>query len=74
MKKVAITYVIKIQNPLLLVILCQNIMHHSKANDMMNAAITIYMYDNDMYIIYHNVTTANPINRNFRIVLVVLVD
>ena len=48
--------------------------HHSKANDMMNAAITMYIYDNEIYIIYHKVTIANHINQNFRITLVVLVD
>ena len=40
-KNVVNKYVIKIQNHLFFVILCQNIMHHSKASEIMNAAITI---------------------------------
>lgn len=72
--KVAMIYVINIQTHLLLVILCQKIIHHSKAKEMMKAAITIYMYDNDMYIIYHNITITNHINQNFNISLVVLED
>ena len=40
-KNVVNKYVIKIQNHLFFVILCQKIMHHSKANEIMNAAITI---------------------------------
>jgi hypothetical protein len=40
-KKVASKYVIKIQIHLFFVSLCQKIMHHSNAKEMMNAAITI---------------------------------
>ena len=72
--KVAIIYVISIHIHLLFVILCQNIMHHSSAKDMINAAITIYMYDNDMYIMYHNITVNNHINQNFSMSFVVLED
>ena len=72
--RVAITYVINIQTHLLFVILCQNMMHHSRAKDMINAAITIYIYDNEMYIMYHNMTVANHINQNFSMSFVVLED
>ena len=37
----AMRYVINIHNPLLFVSLCQNIIHHSNAKEMMNPAITI---------------------------------
>lgn len=40
-KNVAIMYVINIPNPLFFVILCQKIIHHSSANEIMKAAITI---------------------------------
>ena len=40
-KNVVNMYVIKIQNHLFFVILCQKIIHHSKANEIMNAAITM---------------------------------
>jgi len=73
-KNVVIKYVINIQIHLLLVILCQNIIHHSKAREIMKAAITIYMYDNDMYSIYHKVTIHSHISQNLRISLVDLLD
>ena len=73
-KNVVNKYVIKIQNHLLFVILCQKIMHHSKASEIINAAITISIYDRDIYIIYHKVTSANHINQNFNINLVVFAD
>lgn len=73
-KRVAIMYVINIQTHLLFVILCQNMMHHSSAKDMINAAITMYIYDNDMYIMYHSMTVANHINQNFSMSFVVLDD
>jgi hypothetical protein len=41
MKKVANKYVIKIQTHLFFVSLCRKIIHHSNANEMMNAAITM---------------------------------
>ena len=65
---------IKIQIHLLLVSLCRKIMHHSSAKEIMNAAITIYIYDSEIYIIYHNMTIASPISQNFNINLVVFVD
>ena len=40
-KNVAIRYVISIQIHLLLVSLCQKIIHHSRAREMIKAAITI---------------------------------
>ena len=40
-KRVVSKYVIKIQIPLLFVSLCQKIMHHSKAREMINHAITM---------------------------------
>ena len=74
MKRAAMIYVINIQIHLLFVILCQKTIHHSSASEIMNAAITIYIYDNEMYIIYHKITVANHINQNFNINLVVFVD
>lgn len=71
---VAITYVIRIQTHLFLVSLCRKIIDHSRANEMINPAITMYIYDNDMYIIYHSTTTASPISRNLSICLVVFTD
>ena len=73
-KRVAMVYVINIQIHLLFVNLCQKMMHHSSASEIMKAAITIYMYDNDMYIMYHRITIANQINQNFNINFVVFVD
>ena len=71
---VAMMYVINIQNHLLFVSLCQKTIHHSSASEIMKAAITIYMYDSDIYIMYHRITVANQINQNFNISLVVFVD
>lgn len=48
--------------------------HHSNAKEIMKAAITMYIYESDMYIIYPRVTIANHINQNFKISLVVFVD
>ncbi len=73
-KIVAMRYVSRIQIPLLFVILCQNIMHHSRASEIMNAAMTIYMYDREIYIIYHRATVASHTNQNFTISLVDLFD
>ena len=73
-KRVAMIYVINIQIHLLFVSLCQKMIHHSSASEIMNAAITIYIYDSDMYIMYQRITVANQINRNFNISLVVFVD
>lgn len=70
----AIRYVIKIQIPLLFVSLCQNIIHPSNAKEIMNPAITIYMYDNDIYIIYHTTTIASQISQNFNICFVIFAD
>jgi hypothetical protein len=72
--RVAMIYVINIQTHLLFVILCQKMTHPSKAKEMIKAAITIYMYDNDMYIIYHNITIRSHINQNFNMSFVVLED
>jgi len=47
---------------------------HSRANEMINPAITMYIYDNDMYIIYHSTTTASQISRNLSICFVVFTD
>jgi hypothetical protein len=49
-------------------------MHHSSASEITKAAITIYMYDNDMYIMYHKITVASQINQNFIINFVVFDD
>ena len=73
-KNVAIRYVINIQIHLLFVILCQKTMHHSSASEIMNAAITIYIYESEIYIIYHKATVANHISQNFIINLVDLLD
>lgn len=42
-KNVVIKYVMNIQIHLLLVSLCRKMIHHSNANEIMKAAITIYM-------------------------------
>ena len=73
-KMVAIIYVIKIQIHLLFVSLCQNMITHSKASEMMKAAITIYKYDNDVYIMYQSTTTHSHNNRNLSIFFVVIAD
>lgn len=73
-KMVAIIYVIKIQIHLLFVSLCQNMTTHSNASEMMNAAITIYKYDNDVYIMYQSTTTHNHNSRNLSIFFVVITD
>jgi hypothetical protein len=66
--------VINIQIHLLFVILCRKMMHHSRASEIMNAAITIYIYDNEIYIMYHKITVASQINQNFIINFVVFDD
>lgn len=71
---VAIIYVIKIHSHLLFVSLCQNMTTHSNASEMMNAAITIYKYDNDVYIMYQSTTTHNHNSRNLSIFFVVITD
>ena len=73
-KKVAIRYVISIHNPLLFVILCRKTINHSRASEIMKAAMTIYMYDSEIYIIYHRMTIASHISQNFKINFVVFVD
>ena len=47
----AIRYVMRIQIHLFFVILCRKIIVHSRARDIMNAAITMYIYDREIYII-----------------------
>ncbi len=42
-KNVVMRYVINIHTHLFFVSLCQNMIHHSKAKEIMKAAITIYM-------------------------------
>lgn len=74
MKNVAMIYVIKIQIHLFFVSLCQNITTHSNAREIINAAITIYKYDKEMYIIYPITTTHNHTNRNLIIFFVVIDD
>ena len=70
----AMRYVISIHNPLLFVSLCRKIINHSRANEIMKAAITMYIYDSEIYIIYHKITTASHISQNFKINFVVFVD
>ena len=70
----AIRYVIRIHNHLLFVSLCQNTMHHSKAREIINPAITMYIYDNDIYIMYHNTTIASQISQNLSICFVIFID
>ena len=46
----------------------------SSYTEIMNAAMTIYMYDREIYIIYHRATVASHTNQNFTISLVDLFD
>ena len=70
----AIRYVIRIHSHLLLVSLCQKRIHHSNAKEIINPAITMYMYDNDIYIIYPSTTIASQMSQNFNICFVVFTD
>jgi len=74
MNIIAMRYVISIPIHLLFVSLCRKIIHHSRAREMIKLAITMYIYESDIYIIYQRTTIANQISQNFNICLVIFAE